>query len=87
MSRLSEERIWKIWSAYTPINPTEGMEGALRAIEKEAAIYWQERMRERAAELTDQIGFDWSVAGISQKDAAATYVAGCLRNLEIEEPK
>jgi hypothetical protein len=74
MSRLSEERI-----IYLSNNcQTNGglhldRDKFARAIEKEAAIFWQERMRERAADIANFLEQYTCAKGI--------------RNLEIEEPK
>ena len=90
---ISEERIMElaeispIWYAIP-----QGREKALltkfaRAIEREAYKQGQEAMRERAARLTDMVGYDWREAGDFTKYYATDYLSGCVRNLEIEEPK
>ena len=51
MSQLSEELIEELYFGELD-NRTLSF---ARAVEREAAKFWQERMRERAANLTDQI--------------------------------
>ena len=84
---LSEESILDLWS---PGRPTLGKNKVIafaRAIEREAYKQGQEAMRERAANLADQVGLDWERVGDMQKVYATEYLSELFRDLEIEEPK
>jgi hypothetical protein len=72
MSRLSEERIEEIALEFKV--KTMLVQAVKKAVEKEAAIFWQERMRGRAATECS--------TNIEIGDACKA-----IRNLEIEEPK
>lgn len=91
MSRLSEERIRKLWIETSCIVPTcDHYKYFARAIEREVAIYWQERMRERAAVASWMHYADVCVRqNISPHDAhyGRFIAAKEIRNLEIEEVK
>ena len=92
MSRLSEELIELLAIKHAPpVHPDyqddDDWQEFARAIECEAHRAGQEAMRERAANLTDQVGLDWKRDGDKQKVYATEYLSEFFRNLEIEEPK
>lgn len=95
MSRLSDERIDEIMlnlsmHPYEIGSRPKGARELARAIEREVAIYWQERMRERAAVASWMHYADVCVRqNISPHDAhyGRFIAAKEIRNLEIEEVK
>ncbi len=89
---ISEERLELLAELHAPqVHPDylscDSWVEFARAIEREAHRAGKEAMRERAANLTDQVGLDWKRVGDMQKVYATEYLSEFFRNLEIEEPK